>query len=70
MTIETKLTIGDFTWLMHDNKPIRAEVTGIHVNVTSASYPNSDVKYTLYGISGLREDYEVFQTKEALLQSL
>jgi len=70
MTIETKRTIGDFVFIMHDNKPTRVEITGIYTTTTSATYPNTWVKYVLYGVPGDRDETDVFSTKEALLQSL
>ena len=70
MTIETQKSIGDFVFIMSENRPIRAEITGIHTTTTSSSYPNTHVRYTLYGIGGDRDESVVFSSKEDLIKSL
>jgi len=55
--------IGDYVWIMLNNKPIRRVVHSVIIEYSGVAY------VTLYGISGKHEYTDLHKTKKALLDS-
>lgn len=68
MTIKTKFSIGQECWVVHDNKAQQMQVVGIFINVLNGC--NNEISYSLDNSSSMHRDADLFESKEALLQSL
>ncbi len=76
MIIQTKYSIGDEVWYMHENKPANAKISEVSIGVQDDF--NTVVKYRIYIDSKVMLDRislwgfgtELFPTKQALLDSL
>ena len=62
MTIETKFNIGDEVWFMSLGRPFCAKIVAIKVYEARHSYLFAD-RYP-------RNEYELYRTKQELLDSL
>jgi hypothetical protein len=74
MKIETKFSVNDKVWLLHNNKIINSEILSISILVTHKG--KIEEKYALKEISnvytGITHPYfeNIFTTKEELINSL
>lgn len=68
MTIETKLTIDEWCWVLHDNKVQKMQVTEIRITVRGGM--KNETRYCLHNSSDIYTEESLFESKEALLQSL
>lgn len=73
MTIETKFNIGDEVWFMSRSKCASSQVKGVRIYSIDGkySYRSSciEIDYDL-GDYGSYEEFNLFRTKEELLDSL
>ena len=68
MIIETKWSINKEYWVLHDNKVQKMQVTEVRVIVRNGM--TNEVMYFLNNSSAHYSEADIFETKEALLQSL
>lgn len=74
--IQTKYKLGDYVWIMLDNKPIKDRIERIQTwtsweGVTGTEYLATTITYYLYKQpkTGIKEQ-DCFATKEDLINSL
>jgi hypothetical protein len=74
MQLTTKYEIGDTAWIIDNNKPTAAKISGLQaqagrITYTSGAYLESGVvNYFLYGFGDKTfPESEIFPTKEELL---
>lgn len=67
MKVKSKFKIGDYVWLVSENKVIKQDITGVGISINLGDKP--EIKYTLHYDNEVTED-KVFSTKEELLESL
>lgn len=74
MQINTKYSLGDNVWVMKDNKPYTCTVFSIEPIVRrwfeSINKIETIVKYRFEDQGRLFNENQLFETKEALIQSL
>lgn len=72
MKIETKYSMGDAAFVMHNNKVVPIKIMGVHYSIDvyqgERIYYSSDISST-DGMIRFEEKY-VFKTKEDLLKTL
>ena len=67
MTIETKYNIGDEVWYKGFEEPFQDEISNIHINIDCLK--NTYIYYEFFD-GTIKEEYQLFPTKEELLKSL
>lgn len=74
--IQTKYKLGDYVWIMFDNKPLKDRIERIQTltsweGMTGPEYPVTNTTYYLYKQPkiGIKEQ-DCFATKEDLINSL
>lgn len=72
MKIETKYSIGDTAFVMHNNRAVPIKIMGVHYSIDVYQgehiYYSSDIS-SIDGMIRFEEKY-VFKTKEDLLKTL
>ena len=68
MTITSKFNRDDMVWLMHANKPMQRKIVGIRM--TADGYNNINIYYSFNTQDYTTPEYQLFATKEELLNSL
>jgi hypothetical protein len=68
MTIETKYNSGQMCWVLHDNKVQEMQVVGIFISLRYGC--KNEITYSLHNSSSMYFEGDVFESKEALIQSL
>ena len=72
MKIETKYSMGDAAFVMHNNRAVSIKIMGVHYSIDEYQgeriYYSSDISST-DGMIRFEEKY-VFKTKEDLLKTL
>jgi hypothetical protein len=67
MTIETKYNIGDEVWYKGFEESFQDEISNIHINIDCLK--NTYIYYEFFD-GTIKEEYQLFLTKEELLKSL
>lgn len=72
MTIETNHHIGKEVWLMRDNKAVKLNIWSCEPVVCGSHDRgiSTTIRYRLEQLGAYFYDTDLFETKEALLQSL
>jgi hypothetical protein len=69
MTITSKFNRDDMVWVMHANKPMQRKIVGIRM--TADYYNNIYIDYSFSNQDNYTiHEYQIFATKEELLNSL
>ena len=69
MEVETRYTIGDFIWMVYNNKVCEFVIDGVFVD--AGRDKNISIKYSLCNHSNERYDEnQLYDSKEELLKSL
>lgn len=69
MEIKTKYSIDQYVWIIGDGALVRDCIKGIYIDVLSKNGPPS-IKYSINGVKDQLFEYKIFESKEALIQSL
>jgi len=69
MIIELKYKPSEDVWFMHENKPRQGFVDKVDIKLDRGE--KTSIRYSIFSVTNTYySDSELFQTKEALLQSL
>ena len=69
MVIETKFDIDNNVWFVGNGSIGCGRIVGIEISVISIKGPHT-VKYNVFELPNSMYDFQLFETKEALIQSL
>ena len=69
MTIETKFNIDNYVWFLGNGCVAKKRIIAIEAHVISKT-GNPDIKYHIDELPNPMREHMIFDTKEALLQSL